>query len=194
MGGRREVGIGSRVSSPFNLKTKCTRVEVDEWEIHTESADKAAAFVKHNIITETREREGEEEEEEGARGPVKRRKPSDTGVRKALSKTNNKLALGPDSISWHLLKMIKATALGQAVLDDITLWASPKEQVKVPAVAREMIIVMIPKPGRDHAKVKGWRPIVLANTVGKLGEKPIAEDLPDIEDLWHRRAFAGRKG
>ena len=57
-----------------------------------------------------------------------------------------------------------------------------------------MVIVMIPKPGRDHHKVKGWRPIVLANTVGKLGEKLIGGDLQDIEELWHARAFAGRKG
>ena len=36
--------------------------------------------------------------------------------------------------------------------------------------AREMTMVMISKPGRDHSKIKGWRPIVLANTVGKLGK------------------------
>ena len=57
-----------------------------------------------------------------------------------------------------------------------------------------MTMVMIPKPGKDHTKVKGWRPIVLANTVGKLGAKLIAEDLQEIEELWHERAFAGRKG
>ena len=55
-------------------------------------------------------------------------------------------------------------------------------------------MVMIPKPGSDHLKVKGWRPIVLANTVGKLGEKLIAGDLQEIEELWHKRAVAGRKG
>ena len=57
-----------------------------------------------------------------------------------------------------------------------------------------MIMVMIPKPGRDHTKVKEWRPIVLANTIGKLGEKLIAGDLQEITELWHDRAFAGRKG
>ena len=32
-------------------------------------------------------------------------------------------------------------------------------------------MVMIPKPGKDHKRVKGWRPIALANTVGKWCEK-----------------------
>ena len=55
-------------------------------------------------------------------------------------------------------------------------------------------MVMLPKPGKDHSKVKGWRPIVLANTVGKLAEKIITEELQKREELWHERAFAGRKG
>lgn len=87
--------------------------------------------------------------------------------------------------------MIKETALGKAVLEGVALWATPKERIRVPENAREMTMVMIPKPGRDHSKVKGHRPIVLANTVGKLGEKLIAADLQDMEELWHDR---GRKG
>jgi len=55
-------------------------------------------------------------------------------------------------------------------------------------------MVMIPKPGRDHSKVKGWRPIVLSNTVGKLADKLVAEDLGRKRELFHERAFAGRKG
>lgn len=42
--------------------------------------------------------------------------------------------------------------------------------VRVRGEAREMQVVMIPKPGKDTGKVKGWRPILLVNTVGKLGE------------------------
>jgi len=34
-----------------------------------------------------------------------------------------------------------------------------------------MEMVMIPKPGRDTWKVKGWRPIFLLNTVSKLADK-----------------------
>ena len=44
---------------------------------------------------------------------------------------------------------------------------------------------MIPKPGKDHAKVGGWRPIVLANTCGKLWDKVIADHLQkDVQLHW----------
>jgi len=44
-------------------------------------------------------------------------------------------------------------------------------------------MVMIPKPGKDYTAVKGWRPFVLANTVGKLAEKIIAQELQKQEEL-----------
>lgn len=53
---------------------------------------------------------------------------------------------------------------------------------------------MIPKPGRDKSKVKGWRPIVLLNVVGKLADKVVAGEIMKKEELFHERAFAGRKG
>jgi len=37
--------------------------------------------------------------------------------------------------------------------------------------------VMIPKPGKPTNLAKSWRPIVLANTVGKLAQEVIADDL-----------------
>ena len=59
---------------------------------------------------------------------------------------------------------------------------------------KEARIVMIPKPGKDHSLVKGWRPIVLANTIGKLAEKMVAEEIQEQRELWHPLAYAGRKG
>ena len=177
--GKQVWDIARVARNPFNLKTRCTKDE--EGQVHSDDSAIATAFVKHNLITEEREEEAELEEGEEETGYlVKRRAPSSTAMKRvlrALSKTKNKSAAGPDGISWWLLKMIKGTPLGRAVLEDVALWATPKERVKVPEAAREMTIVMIPKPGKDHSKVKGWRPIVLANTVGKLGEKLIAGDL-----------------
>ena len=92
------------------------------------------------------------------RDPTRRRKPSHMAMRrvqKALSKTKDESAPGPGGIGWRLLKMIKKTALGQVVLEDIALGATPKERVRVPEIAGEMVMVMIPKPGRDQQKVKG---------------------------------------
>jgi len=57
-----------------------------------------------------------------------------------------------------------------------------------------MKMVMILKSGKDHTRGKGWRPIVLASTTGKLAEKIIAQELQERHELWHERAFAGRKG
>ena len=55
-------------------------------------------------------------------------------------------------------------------------------------------MVIIPKAGKDHSKMKGWRPIVLANTVGKLAEKLVAEEPQGYLELWHSHSYAGRKG
>jgi len=54
-------------------------------------------------------------------------------------------------------------------------------------------VVMIPKPNKDHSKVKGWRPIVLSNTVGRSAEKPIVDQLQDLSPLFHNLPYASRK-
>jgi len=55
-------------------------------------------------------------------------------------------------------------------------------------------MVMIPKPGKDHSKVKAWRPIVLLNVVGKLADKVVVQEMGKRKELFHERAFVGRKG
>jgi len=114
-------------------------------------------------------------------------------VREALGRTKNGSAPGPDGVSWKLLKMIKDTQLGKAVIEDVAQVAC-REGTRMPEEWRGMKMVMLSKPGKDHTKVKGWRPIVLANTVGKLAEKIVAQHLQERQELWHERAFAGRKG
>jgi len=53
-------------------------------------------------------------------------------------------------------------------------------------------MVMIPKPGKDHGSVKGWRPIVLAQTAGKLADKVIADTLQQA-DIFHNLQYGSRK-
>ena len=55
-------------------------------------------------------------------------------------------------------------------------------------------IVITTNPGTNRTKAKGWRPIVLANTVGKMREEIIAQVAQTIPELWDHEAFAGRKG
>jgi len=80
------------------------------------------------------------------------------------------------------------------VLEDVGQMAQVENKYYGEEEWRQMEMVMIPKPGRDHKKVKGWRQIVLLNTMGKLADKLVAEDLGRIGGLFHERAFAGRKG
>ena len=54
-------------------------------------------------------------------------------------------------------------------------------------------VVMIPKPGKDHKHVKGWRPINLINCVGKLGEKVVANKLQE-GGLLHWGQYGAVKG
>ena len=109
-----------------------------------------------------------------------------------LKKTKNSSTPGPDGISWRLWKMIKNTGLGRRALEDVAQCGSLRSEQ--PQEWKEARIVMIPKPGKDLSTVKGWRPITLANTVGKLAEKLVAIQIGTKKELWHEMAFAGRKG
>ena len=62
------------------------------------------------------------------------------------------------------MKFIKPTNMGRAMLGGVAQWSNLKENMKVTETAREMIMIMIPKRGRDHSKL---RPIVFANVVGR---------------------------
>ena len=53
---------------------------------------------------------------------------------------------------------------------------------------------MIPKPVKNRTLVKNCRLITLSNTIGKLAEKLVAEEVQGHDQLWHEAAFAGRKG
>lgn len=56
-----------------------------------------------------------------------------------------------------------------------------------------MSCVIIPKPNKDHGLVKGWRPNVLSNCIGKLGEKVAADKLQELTPLFHPLQFGSRK-
>ena len=54
-------------------------------------------------------------------------------------------------------------------------------------------MVMIPKPGKNHKKTKGWKPINLINGIGKLGKKVVADILQGC-GLLHKHQFGSVKG
>ena len=180
--------------NPFNLRERCGSLQREDGQVVEEhdEAGKCRAFLEHNIICGDPAPESERRDH-GTR-KVALKAETKTAVRRALSKTKNTLAPGPDGVTWKLLKMIKDTRLGEAVLEDVGMMAQLDLGYYGEAEWRDMVMVMIPKPGKDHSKVKGWRPIVLLNVVGKLADKVIAQELGKRRELFHERAFAGRKG
>ena len=116
-----------------------------------------------------------------------------TRVRTALKNTRKKSCAGPDHISWRLLKMIAKTGPGRQLERNVARTPYVRNRLSIPSQQLELTMVMIPKPGKDHTRVKGWRRIVLANTMGKWCEKIPSQDLGEAEHLWHPLSFAGRK-
>ena len=55
-------------------------------------------------------------------------------------------------------------------------------------------MVMIPKLGKHHSLVHGWRLITLANIVNKLAEKLVAQQFQNIEYLLHDLQYSSRTG
>jgi len=176
--------------NPFNNRARCGAIKDDDGNVYEGDHDKFEAFKRHNLITDPAEPRAEVRQQE-------RRQASETTIRRvelALRKTKGNSAPGPDGISWKLLKLIRNTQLGKALMEDVAQVVDERCDTRMPEEWRAMKMVMLPKPGKDHSRVRGWRPIVLANTVGKLGEKIIAQELQEREELWHEGAYAGRKG
>ena len=67
-------------------------------------------------------------------------------VRKALVGTKNSSALGPDGVSYRLMKAVRDTPLGEELISEVALHLLEGTR---PAKWKEMRVVLIPKPGRD---------------------------------------------
>ena len=125
------------------------------------------------------------------RCPMSREK-LECSVRKALGGTKNGSAPGPDGISYRLIKAVRDTRLGRELIEEIVdnLWRGI-----IPDAWRQMRVVFIPKPGRDLTLARNWRPLNLINSVGKLGEKVVANRIQDYGDgLFHQLQYGSVRG
>jgi len=111
-------------------------------------------------------------------------------VRKALSRTSNSSVPGPDGIGYRLIKMVMGTKLGDELMKEVV---RNLIRGRIPKEWQDSKIVMIPKPGKDHNKTKGWQPINLINCISKLGEKVVANRLQE-SGLLHKHQFGSVKG
>src|SRR5258706_9040477 len=109
---------------------------------------------------------------------------------RALQGTSNTSAPGPDGISYRFIKVLSKTAFGVELLGQL---ARELQMGRAPVDWQLSKVVMIPKPGKNHIQLKGWRPINLINCVCKLGEKVVADELQD-EGLFHRHQYGSVKG
>jgi retron-type reverse transcriptase len=90
-----------------------------------------------------------------------------------LKKVRGKGAPGPDNISNKVLKMLP-DAYHQVIAD---ICSASLKLAYMPAAWREAVIVMIPKPMKDHTLPSNHRPISLLCTLSKLVERVIQSRL-----------------
>ena len=143
----------------------------------TELREKGEAFAQYNLITD-----GMDSTLEATRRTVRRIpawKQAMARVMMALKRTKNSSTPGPDGLSWGVWKIRKNTRMGHDALQDAVQCGTLRAEQ--PPQWRKARIIMIPKPGKDGALVKSWRPITLSNTIDKLAEKLVAEEVQSHE-------------
>jgi len=131
------------------------------------------------------------EREEEEREPTNRQGQLEEEVRKVLSRTSNSSAPGLDGIGYRLIKMVMRTKLGDELMKEVA--GNLARGRRIPKEWQNSKVVMIPKPGKDYNKTKGWRPINLINCIGKLVEKVVANRLQE-SGLLHQHQFGSVKG
>jgi len=94
----------------------------------------------------------------------------------ALKACSNVSASGPDHITWRYLKSILADGICASGI--LSLANSCITLRHWPQHFKESVSIIIPKPGKPvYDTLKAFRPIVLLNTLGKLIEKMIANQV-----------------
>ena len=93
-----------------------------------------------------------------------------------ISKCSNTLALGPDKLTWHHLKLI---VKNDSCLTNIVNIADSCINLGYwPEYFKILSTIIIPKPNKSlYNQPKAFRPIVLFNTLGKLIEKVVTDRL-----------------
>lgn len=184
----RDVWQCARVArNPFGMNKRCGDITAEDGTVATEDQEKGRLFAQYNLVNELRAATD-------IRHTTKRVFAGNhqmAAIHQLLKKIKNTSTPGPDGISWRLWKIIKDTEIGRRAIEDAAQCGSLESEQPQEWIAAR--IVMIPKPGKDLSSVKGWRPITLANTIGKLAEKLVAVKVGEMKELWHEMAFAGRK-
>ena len=154
--------------------------------------EKAGGLIRDHFVWNEGGRMLEEEEEEDVEEEVEENSLDEmtTKVEIAHSGTQNSSAPRPDGFSYRFIKTIKDTILRERLIEEVA-----RNLIKgiILREWQDSKMVMIPKPGKDHEKTKGWRPINLINCISKLGQKVVADVLQGC-GLLHKYQFGSVKG
>jgi len=105
---------------PWHLKgTMKKLVDVGGIELGTDEKKMTGLVKDHFSWREDRRGVEEVKKEEEEREPTDRQKQLEEEVRKALSKTSNSSAPGPDGIGYRLIKMVMRTKLGDELMREV---------------------------------------------------------------------------
>ena len=174
--------------NPWGSKSRMKTLKDPDGKVIKEE-DRAGALEKAHFLWHDREaEEGEENRREDAPG-LGREELKDK-VLDALSRTSNTSAPGPDGISYKIIKWVNKSLLGEYLIDDVV---DNLMEGKIPKEWQNSKVVFIPKPNRDLALLKAWRPITLINCIGKPGETVVAHELQQA-GLLHRQQCGSVKG
>ncbi|KAJ3527026.1 hypothetical protein NM688_g8183 [Phlebia brevispora] len=93
-----------------------------------------------------------------------------------ITETSNHTAAGPDHITWRTWKHVAKT--NPHALTKLKIFFDAMVRTGChPSRFKRGLSLCLAKPGRDHTKAKGYRPIILLDTLGKWFEKIIARRL-----------------
>ena len=116
----------------------------------------------------------------------------EVSVCRALGRTKNRSAPGPDGIGYRLIKAVQDAHLGRELTEGMV---DNLARGMMPPAWREMRVVFISKPGQYLTLAKNWRPLSLINCMGKLREQVVVDRIQDFgEDLFHHLQFGSVRG
>ena len=94
----------------------------------------------------------------------------------ALCGTKNNSAVSPNGVGYRLIKAVWDTGVGTKVLEEVV---TTLRGGYIPDRWRDMLVVLILKPGQDLTQTKNWRPLNLINCIGNLGENVVADRIQE---------------